>query len=92
MRGVTLLASSLLFISGLRYLPIAEASATGFVSPLFVTALSIAFLGERVGMRRWIATAVGLFGVVHHPAAGVQRLPCGRVLPDHVGVGLGGLR
>jgi drug/metabolite transporter (DMT)-like permease len=64
MRGVTLLGSSLLFITGLRYLPIAEASATGFVSPLFVTALSIVFLGERVGMRRWAATAVGLFGVL----------------------------
>ena len=51
--------SSLFFISGLRFLPIAEASATGFVSPLFVTALSIIFLGEKVGVRRWIATAVG---------------------------------
>src|SRR6202051_1546941 len=66
MRGVTLLASSLFFISGLRFLPIAEASATGFVSPLFVTALSIFFLSERVGMRRWIATAVGLVGGVNN--------------------------
>jgi drug/metabolite transporter (DMT)-like permease len=64
MRGVALLSSSLLFISGLRFLPIAEASATGFVSPLFVTALSIVFLGERVGVRRWIATALGLIGVL----------------------------
>ena len=78
MRGVALLASSLFFISGLRFLPIAEASATGFVSPLFVTALSIVFLGESVGIRRWIATAVGLIGVLiilrpgigaFHPAA-----------------------
>jgi drug/metabolite transporter (DMT)-like permease len=64
MRGIALLASSLIFISGLRFLPIAEASATGFVAPLFVTALSIAFLGESVGLRRWIATAVGLIGVL----------------------------
>ena len=64
MRGAALLASSLLFISGLRFLPIAEASATGFVAPLFVTALSIIFLGESVGLRRWLATAVGLIGVV----------------------------
>ena len=64
MRGVALLSSSLLFISGLRFLPIAEASATGFVSPLFFTALSIVFLGERVGVRRWIATALGLIGVL----------------------------
>jgi drug/metabolite transporter (DMT)-like permease len=78
MRGVALLASSLFFISGLRFLPIAEASATGFVAPLFVTALSIVFLGERVGVRRWLATAVGLIGVLiivrpgtgaFHPAA-----------------------
>jgi len=78
MRGVALLGSSLFFISGLRFLPIAEASATGFVSPLFVTALSILFLSERVGVRRWLATAVGLIGVLiilrpgsgaFHPAA-----------------------
>lgn len=63
-RGAALLGSSLLFISGLRFLPVAEASATGFVSPLFVTALSIVFLRESVGLRRWLATAVGLFGVL----------------------------
>jgi drug/metabolite transporter (DMT)-like permease len=64
LRGAALLGSSLLFITGLRYLPIAEASATGFVSPLFVTALSIILLSEKVGIRRWLATAVGLFGVL----------------------------
>jgi drug/metabolite transporter (DMT)-like permease len=64
LRGATILGSSLFFISGLRFLPIAEASATGFVAPLFVTALSIIFLGEKVGLRRWIATAVGLIGVL----------------------------
>src|SRR5665213_3971326 len=78
MRGAALLGSSLFFISGLRFLPIAEASATGFVSPLFVTALSIIFLSESVGLRRWIATAIGLIGVLiilrpgssaFHPAA-----------------------
>jgi drug/metabolite transporter (DMT)-like permease len=77
-RGMALLGSSLLFISGLRFLPIAEASATSFVSPLFVTALSIFFLSEKVGLRRWLATAVGLLGVLivlrpgtsaFHPAA-----------------------
>ncbi len=64
LRGAALLGSSLFFITGLRFLPIAEASATGFVAPLFVTALSILFLGEIVGLRRWIATGVGLLGVV----------------------------
>ena len=78
LRGLTILGSSLFFISGLRFLPIAEASATGFVAPLFVTALSIILLSEKVGLRRWIATGVGLIGVLiilrpgtgaFHPAA-----------------------
>jgi len=64
LRGASLLGSSLFFISGLRYLPIAEASATGFVSPLFVTALSIIFLSEKVGIRRWLAAVAGLVGVL----------------------------
>jgi drug/metabolite transporter (DMT)-like permease len=77
-RGVALVSSSVFFISGLRFLPIAEASATGFVAPLFVTALSIALLGEKVGFRRWAATMTGLIGVLivvrpgssaFHPAA-----------------------
>ena len=78
LRGVALVVSSLFFITGLGFLPVAEASATGFVAPLFVTALSVVFLGESVGLRRWLATAVGLIGVLiilrpgsnaFHPAA-----------------------
>ena len=77
-RSLAMLTSSLFFITGLQYLPIAEASATAFIAPIFVTGLSIAFLGEKVGKRRWIATLVGLAGVLiivrpgtaaFHPAA-----------------------
>ena len=74
MRGAALLGSSLFFISGLRYLPIAEASATGFVSPLFVTALSIVFLvGE--GRRAALACDRGRIARrADHPAPGHQRV------------------
>lgn len=77
-RGATLVGSSLLFVTALRFLPIAEATTTSFVSPIFVTVLSIIFLSERVGMRRWLATLTGLIGVIivvrpgtsaFHPAA-----------------------
>ena len=64
MRGAGVLGSSLFFITGMSFLPIAEASATGFVAPMFVTALSVVFLNEIVGLRRWIATGVGLLGVL----------------------------
>lgn len=78
MRGLGMLASSLFFITGLHYLPIAEAAATAFIAPVFVTALSVALLSEKVGKRRWAATIVGLCGVLvvmrpgtaaFHPAA-----------------------
>jgi drug/metabolite transporter (DMT)-like permease len=77
-RGLALLSSSIFFITGLSYLPIAEAAATAFIAPVFVTGLSILFLREKVGVRRWIATTLGLIGVLvvvrpgtsaFHPAA-----------------------
>lgn len=63
-RAVSVLGSSVLFIAGLSYLPMAEATAIAFVAPLLVTALSIPLLGETVGIRRWMAVVVGLVGAL----------------------------
>ncbi len=63
-RGLCMYCSSIFFIFGLSHLPIADASAIGFVAPLLVTALSIPFLGEKVGIRRWSAVIVGFTGVM----------------------------
>ncbi len=52
-----------LFVS-LTYLPIAEATAIGFTAPLFIIALSVPILGERVGWHRWLAVIIGLAGVL----------------------------
>ena len=54
---------SSLFI-GLTYLPLAEATAIGFVAPLFITVLSVPILKEKVGIHRWAAVVVGLIGVL----------------------------
>ena len=54
---------SSLFV-GLTYLPIAEATAIGFVAPLFITALSVPILKEKVDINRWGAVVVGLIGVI----------------------------
>ncbi|MCX7383275.1 MAG: DMT family transporter [Alphaproteobacteria bacterium] len=64
MRGIMMVASMLLFIVALRYLPLADAAAVGFVSPLLITALSVPMLGEVVGLRRWVAIVVGFVGVL----------------------------
>jgi drug/metabolite transporter (DMT)-like permease len=63
-RGLAVVVSSVLFILGLAHLPVAETTAINFMSPAFVTALSIPLLGERVGIRRWLAAAAGFLGVM----------------------------
>ena len=51
-------------MAALRYLPLAEANVIGFASPLLLTALAYPVLGERVGLRRWLAVIVGFAGVL----------------------------
>ncbi|MES2028718.1 MAG: DMT family transporter [Pseudomonadota bacterium] len=80
-RGLGLLCSSIFFIMALGYLPIAEATATGFISPLFVTGLSVLFLGEKVGLRRWTATIVGLLGVLIIVRPGTAAFQPGTIFP-----------
>jgi drug/metabolite transporter (DMT)-like permease len=63
-RSLCLVGSSLFFILGLTYLPLASATTLSFVSPMIVTALSIPLLREQVGGRRWAAIAVGMVGVI----------------------------
>jgi len=64
LRGIGVLGSSVFFISALKFIPLADATATSFVAPLFVTALSIPILGEAIGWRRWVATLIGFVGVL----------------------------
>lgn len=56
--------STCVFIYAIGLMPIAEATAIGFVSPLMVVALSVPLLGEVVGVRRWTAVGVGFAGAV----------------------------
>ena len=50
--------------SALQHLPLTEATAFNFASPLFMTALSALLLGEVVGRHRWGAVLVGFIGVL----------------------------
>ncbi|MFD0740168.1 DMT family transporter [Lysobacter koreensis] len=64
LRGVLGIAMMAAFVYALRTLPLSTAYSIFFVAPLLITALSVPFLRERVGPRRWIAIAVGLVGVL----------------------------
>jgi len=58
------------FMLSLAWLPLADATALTFASPLFITALSVPLLGEAVGLHRWSAVIVGFVGVIimTHPS------------------------
>lgn len=64
LRAVLAVVSSYLFVYGLYYLPLAEATAASFAGPIFLTALAGPLLGEKVGPRRWAAVLVGFVGVL----------------------------
>lgn len=63
-RGVFFSLCSLCFMIGLTYLSLADATAINFVWPLLITVFSVILLGEKVGIRRWSATAVGFCGML----------------------------
>lgn len=61
------------FIQAVRVIPLADATAVSFAAPLFMTALSVPLLGEKVGIRRWSAIMVGFGGVlvIANPSTGI---------------------
>ena len=54
----------MIFIYGLKKLPLANIVALIFVGPLIVTLLSSLILKERVGLARWLACLVGFMGAL----------------------------
>ena len=64
LRGVMLMAATMLNFIAIMYLQLAQTAAIFFTIPLWVCALSVPILGEHVGLRRWIAVAVGFLGVL----------------------------
>ena len=50
--------------SALSYLPIADATAIGYASPLMTVIFAVVLLGERIHVYRWVAVGIGLCGVL----------------------------
>lgn len=61
--GVQIFCTGLNFLA-LGYLQIAQTLSIQFTTPIFVTILSIVFLGEQVGRYRWFAIFIGFAGVL----------------------------
>jgi len=63
-RGITLLMSSLCFFTALRYLPLAEATALNYSTPIVVTLAAGTFLHEHITIPRWIFVFAGFVGML----------------------------
>ncbi len=63
-RGLLPLGVSAGMVLGVRYMPLADATAILFAAPFLVVALSIPFLGERVRPASWIGVVVGFLAVL----------------------------
>lgn len=63
-RGIIMLVAYTAYYIAFPALPLAEAIALFFVSPIIVTILSGPVLGERVTARSWLAVIVGFIGVL----------------------------
>ena len=70
-RSVLNFAGMALWFQAIVAMPLAEATALHFTLPLYTVILAALFLRERVGWRRWAATAVGFVGalIVLRPGA-----------------------
>lgn len=73
LRVAIIMVSNVTFFIGLAAMPLADAVAVAFISPIAVTLLSVVFLRETVGPRRWMAVTLGMVGVLImlRPGAGV---------------------
>ena len=62
-RTVFMVTSMLLYFGAMPMMPIAEAGAGLFTSPIFVLLFSAILFSERIGIRRILAVAMGSLGV-----------------------------
>lgn len=76
LRSGFLLCSTIFFFGAIALIPLADAIALVFISPLIVTACSPFVLGEQVGVRRWSAVLIGFLGalIVFRPGLSVLQL------------------
>ncbi|HEX2114418.1 MAG TPA: DMT family transporter [Alphaproteobacteria bacterium] len=63
-RALLQFLSMMAIFTAFKLMPLTDATAITFASPLFMTVLSIPLLGERVRLHRWGAVLVGFCGIL----------------------------
>lgn len=80
-RSLLQFVSMMCIFTAFGLMPLADATAITFASPLFLTILSIPLLGEQVGIYRWSAVIVGFIGVLIMVQPGPSILQSGALFP-----------
>ena len=80
-RGVLLLASSLLAFLSLRYMPVGEFTAIVMITPLAVTVLAATVLKEHVSALRWLLVVGGFAGTLIIIRPGASHFGWSSLLP-----------
>lgn len=78
-RGAVGVGAMLIWFYALTVLPLSESISLSFTSTIFLTMGAAVILGERVGVRRWVAVAVGFLGVVIVLRPGFQEIGIGAI-------------
>jgi drug/metabolite transporter (DMT)-like permease len=63
-RGAVHTSGLLLWFVAVPHVPLAEMTALGFTTPIFIMLGAMLFLGERMVPARWVAAAIGFAGVL----------------------------
>lgn len=79
-RGVMMIATTVLFFSVLGRLPLAEGTAMNFMAPLFLMAMAPWLLHEPHRLHRWIGVLAGFAGMLIVVRPGAQLDPVGVAL------------
>ena len=85
-RGMMSMLAVGLFYIAITEIPLADATALIFISPVVVTALSPFLLHESVGIRRWLAVIVGFIGILFIVQPGFQEIRLGTLASLGAGV------
>jgi drug/metabolite transporter (DMT)-like permease len=73
-RAMLIIIENGMFVLAFTLMPLADMHAIAAASPLIVVALSVPMLGEKVGLRRWMAVLAGFAGVLLIVRPGFQTL------------------
>ena len=80
-RAGVLLAEVSVFVLAFRYLPLADVHAVAASAPLIAVIMAGVFLGEPIGLRRWLAVVAAFVGILIIVRPGIVSLTWPAAIP-----------